>query len=160
MKTIMNYVAIAAIVFTFLGASTLHAQEWTEKQKEVWQVVETSWEKMQDGDYEGSFENMHKKYLGWNHESPLPISKEKWVKSIEMMKEYATLKYYDIEPARILVHNDVAVVHYYFEQYIDYEKDKVITEYNYKGKNTEFYIKEDGKWLLIGDMTLWGDENN
>ncbi len=158
MKTIMNYAVIAAIVFSFLGASTLHAQEWTEEQKEVWQVVETSWAKMQEGDYEGSFANIHEKYLGWNQEMPLPTNKEKWVKSIETMKEFATLKYYDIEPARILVHKDVAVVHYYFEQYIDYEKDKVITEYNYKGKNTEFYIKEDGKWLLIGDMTLWGDE--
>ena len=74
------------------------------------------------------------------------------------MKDFATLEYYDIEPARILVYKDVAVVHYYYEQYIIFTKDDEKTEYNYKGKNTEFYIKEGGNWLLIGDMTVWKEK--
>lgn len=155
MKTLMNYSAIVLLMIAFLGASTLNAQEWTKDQKEVWKVVENAWAKMQEGDYESSYATIHEKYLGWNHEMPLPTSKEKWVKSIEMMKDFAKLKYYDIEPARILVYGDVAVVHYYFEQHIVFTKDGEETDYSYKGKNAEFYIKEKGEWLLIGDMTFW-----
>ena len=157
MKKLMNYAVIAAIVFSFLGASTLVAQDWTKDQKEVWKVVETAWSKMQEGDLESSNATIHEQYLGWNQEMPLPTNKEKWVKKMEMMKDFATLEYYDIEPARILVYKDVAVVHYYYEQYIIFTKDDEKTEYNYKGKNTEFYIKEGGNWLLIGDMTVWDD---
>jgi hypothetical protein len=109
---------------------------------------------MQEGDLESSNATIHEQYIGWNQEMPLPTNKEKWVKKMEMMKDIATLVYYDIEPARILVYKDVAVVHYYYEQYIISTKD----DEKYKGKNTEFYIKEGGNWLLIGDMTIWDDK--
>ena len=26
-----------------------------------------------------------------------------------------------------------------------------------KGKNVEFYVKEGGKWLLLGDMSVYED---
>ena len=71
------------------------------------------------------------------------------------MKDYVKLVDYDIEPARILVYDDVAVVHYYFEQTMTITKDDTTSEVNFKGKNAEFLIKEGGKWLLIGDMTFW-----
>jgi len=154
----MNYAVIAVIIFSFLGASTLVAQEWTKEQKEVWQVIEEAWAKWQEGDFDASFASIHEKYLGWNHEDPLPTTKEKWVKSNEALKDLAKLDYYDIEPARILVYGDVAVVHYYYENYITFTKGEESKEYHYKGKNAEFYIKEDGKWMLIGDMTVWKDK--
>lgn len=155
MKKMKNYAVIAAITFTFLGASTLVAQEWTKEQQEVWEVVEDGWAQWQAGDFDASFAGIHEKYLGWNNEDPLPTTKEKWVKSVEEMKNFVKLDYYDIEPARILVYDNVAVVHYYFENYIIYTKDDEKKDYHYKGKNAEFYIKEDGKWLLIGDMSIW-----
>jgi len=71
------------------------------------------------------------------------------------MKDYAKMDYYDLEPARILVYGDAAVVHYYYENYITFTKNDKKSEYNYKGKNAEFYIKEDGKWFMIGDMSVW-----
>lgn len=155
MKKLMNYAAIAVTMIVFLGASTLNAQEWSKDQMEVWKVVENAWATWQEGDFEASTANIHEKYLGWNNEDPLPTTKEKWIKSMNKMKDFVKLTYYDIEPARILVYGDVAVVHYYYEQSFAYTKDDETTDYNYKGKNAEFLIKEKGEWLLIGDMTFW-----
>lgn len=155
MKIITNYSAIVVLLIAFLGASTLNAQDWTKDQKEVLDVIENAWAKWQEGDFDASVASIHEKYLGWNQEDPLPTTKTKWVKSIEKMKDYVKLVDYDIEPARILVYKDVAVVHYYFEQTMSVTKNDTTTEINFKGKNAEFLIKEGGKWLLIGDMTFW-----
>lgn len=158
MKKLMKCAMITTITIAFLSVSSLNAQEWTKEQKEVWQVVETAWEKWQEGDFDASFASIHEKYLGWNQEDPLPTSKEKWRKSVETWKEYTKLDYYDNEPARILVNGDVAVVHYYTDYYLTFTKGEDKKQKSYKGKNTEFYIKEDGKWLLIGDMSVWTDK--
>ena len=155
MKRFMNYAAIAVTMIAFLGVSTLNAQEWTKDQMEVWSVIESSWANWQEGDLEASVASIHEKYLGWNIEDPLPTTKEKWLKSMNMMKDFVKLNYYDIEPARILVYDDVAVVHYYYSQSFTYTKDDETTDFNYKGKNAEFLIKEKGEWFLIGDMTFW-----
>jgi len=155
MKIFTKYSTILIVLFAFLAAPSLQAQDWSKDQKEVLEIIENAWAKWQEGDFDASVESIHEKYIGWNQEDPLPTSKAKWVKSIEKMKDYVKLIDYDIEPARILVYDDVAVVHYYFEQTMAYTKDDKTTEINFKGKNAEFLIKEGGKWLLIGDMTFW-----
>jgi hypothetical protein len=155
MKTLLNYAVLLLTAITFLGVSTVHAQEWTKDQQEVWQVIETAWEYYQVENYDAAFESIHEKYLGWNHEDPLPTGKAKWMKTMETMKEFGKLTYYDLDPARILVYDNVAVVHYYFTQTIAYTKDGETTDYTMKGKNAEFLIKEGGDWFLIGDMTFW-----
>lgn len=152
MKKATKLAAIAAILFAFLGASTLVAQEWTKEQKEVWQVVENQWENWQAKDIDGAFANIHENYLGWNDEMPMPTSKAKWMES---MKKYAGMmshEDYNIEPARIHVEGDAAVVHYYFSYQMDMGGEKKWM--GYKGKWSEFYIKEDGEWMMIGDFTF------
>ncbi len=112
---------------------------------EIWEVIENAWATWQEGDLEVSTANIHEKYLEWNNENPLPTTKEKWIKSMNKMKDFVKLTYYDIEPARILVYGDVAVIHYYYKQIFTYTKDDETTDYNYKGKNAEFLIKEKGQ---------------
>ena len=155
MKTLLNYALLLVTAIVFVGVSTVHAQEWTKDQQEVWQVIETAWENYQVESYEAAFKSIHEKYLGWNHEDPLPTGKVKWMKTMEIMKEFGKMAYYDLDPARILVYDNVAVVHYYFTQTIAYTKDGETVDYNMKGKNAEFLIKEGGDWFLIGDMTFW-----
>jgi len=158
MKKLMNYTAIAVSMMAFLSASTLNAQEWTKEQMEVWKKVEQKFVKWQEGDYDAAFASLHEKYIGWNNHMPLPTTKDKWVNSASEMKGLYKLTYYDIEPARILVYGDVAVVHYYYDQSFTYTKGDEIKEFNAKGKYTEFLIKEKGKWFIIGDMTYRKDE--
>ena len=158
MKKRFKCVMICFITITFLGATSLYAQDWSKEQLELWQTIENAWTKWQEGDFDASFASIHDKYQGWNNEDPLPTSKEKWRKSVEDWKEYTTLDYYNNDPARILIYDNVAVVHYYTEYNLTYTKNEEKKEYYFKGKNAEFYIKEDGKWMLIGDMSVWEDK--
>lgn len=159
MKKLINITTITLILFAFMGTSTLYAQEWTKEQKEVWQTVEDYWVKWQAKDFDGAFANIHDKYLGWYAEDPLPTSKEKWYNSMNKYKEFISKLNYDVEPARILVHGDVAVVHLYYSFSLLYDDGENKKKVSYSGKWTEFFIKEDGKWMLIGDLTTEDDDD-
>ncbi|MFH1297068.1 MAG: nuclear transport factor 2 family protein [Bacteroidota bacterium] len=154
MKTLMNYKAIILLMITFLGASSLNAQEWTKEQKAVWQEVENMWAYWQAGDFDSAFANVHENYLGWNNESPMPISKKKWIDPMKKSKELYSDYAFDIEPARILVHGDAAVVHYYYQMSWRFNDGEEKYKASYHGKWTAFFIKEDGKWMMLGDMTF------
>jgi hypothetical protein len=145
---------VVVVFAVFLATTTAFAQEWTKAQKEVWQVVEDSWAKMKSGDVDGSIACVHDKYQGWNQEAPLPMTKEMIKKWYEELK--ATQKFdYFLNPARIVVTENAAVVDYFFSiQATNITGDNKKME-PMRGKNAEFYVKEGSKWLLLGDMTTF-----
>lgn len=160
MKKLINYAVIALTCVAFLGASTAFGQDWSKDQKEVWQTVENGWVGWKSGDTKATFATIHDKYLGWNNEDPLPTSKEKWMSMYEMYQEYSKVEYYSLDPARILVYDDNAVVYYYFEFYSVYTKGDKKKESHVEGKNVEFFVKEGGKWMLLGDMTVFEEDDD
>jgi hypothetical protein len=137
-----------------MGTSGASAQEWTKAQKEIWQVVENSWMTWTTLDIEGFAAILHEKYQGWNNNTPLPITKEMYKKELQEMQKTLKFGFYEINPARIVVTENAAVVDYYFVyETTDTQVEKAEKHEN-SGKNVEFYTKEGGKWLLIGDLTL------
>ena len=157
MKKLMNYFVIAMTCIAFLGTSTAIAQDWSKDQKEVWETIEDGWAAWKSGDADAAFKGVHERYLGWNNDEPLPTTKEKWMESYKMYKEYMTIEYYSLNPARILIEGDNAIVYYYFEFYSVYAKGDKKQEKQVVGKNVEFYVKDGGKWMLLGDMTYFDD---
>lgn len=157
----MIYVFVTAItVFAFVNVNTLSGQEWSKDQKAVWQEVENGWKAWKSGDSNGAFKGVHEKYLGWNHDDPMPISKAKWKNQYEMWSSYMKVQYYDLEPARIVVEDNSAVVYYYFEFSSVIDKDGMKKNRNMEGRNVEFYVKDGGDWMLLGDMTYFeGDDD-
>lgn len=153
MKKFISYLTVALTCLAFLGANTLLAQEWTKEQKEVWKTIEDSWEAWKTGDVDKTFDFIHDKYMGWNNEQPLPMSKDQWMKSYNMNKDYMKVQSYNLNPARIVVDGNNAVVHYYFDFYITITKGDKQKEKGMSGKNAEFYVRQNGNWLLLGDMT-------
>ena len=153
MKTLTNLSAVVILMIAIFSASTSNAQEWTKAQKEVWKSVENGWAQFQKGDLDAFFASVHQKYMGWSNMEPLPASKEKWFNSSKELMKHFKFENYDIEPARILVYDNVAVVDYYYEYTGTDTKNDKTTEYQVKGKYVAFLIKEGGKWMLIGDMT-------
>jgi hypothetical protein len=152
MKTSLKY-TIIAIIALFITSSAM-AQEWTKEQKEVWQTVEDIWSKWKANDVAGAAANIHEKYQGWNGEMPLPIGKEKMTQMFQDMKDMEKLDYYSIDPARITVSGDAAVVDYYFNYTVTRTMGTEKKQVHERGKNVEFYVKSGGKWLLLGDMTV------
>jgi hypothetical protein len=146
----ISLVALIAIVST----SITYAQEWTKTQKEVWQVVESEWAAWKNGDVAGMTAVLHEKYQGWNAEYPLPVTKAMTSEYFTMMKDAYKIVFMNINPARIVVTENSAVVDYFFAYSISYgEGDKKETK-EFKGRAVEFYTKEGGKWLLLGDMMV------
>jgi hypothetical protein len=146
---------IFIIIIVTLFATKLSAQEWTAEQKEVWQVIENTWKNLQAGNVDPSFYVFHEKYQGWSNSEPLPLSKEKAIQVFQHLKDTWKIPDYSINPARIAVVGNAAVVHYYFHFTLVVAVGDEKKTNDMKGKYTEFYIKEDGKWLCLGDMTVY-----
>jgi hypothetical protein len=149
-----NLLKCAAVAFiAFIATTVAFTQEWTKAQKEVWQIVEDGWAKWKAGDYAGGEAYLHEKYQGWNDQIPLPITKARVVQQNLEYKDVSKLEHYSLNPARIVITENAAVVDYYYSAQTTYKTGEKTVPYNFHGKNAEFYVKEAGKWLLLGDMT-------
>ncbi len=146
--------AVIAAVVMCIATSAL-AQEWTKEQTELWKVVEDSWVKWKEGDLDGMAAYFHEKYQGWSSDAPLPIGKTEIFKWYKEMKEFMKVDYISAEPARIVITKNAGVVDYYFSVNATYTRGEAKSSEVLKGKNAEFYVREDGKWLLLGDMTVF-----
>lgn len=154
MKTLKINSAIVILLIAFLGTTTLNAQEWTSDQKTVWNEVEKMWANWKDGNIDEAFANVHEQYLGWNNSAPMPISKGKWVQSEKDFMASVSNQNYDIEPARIVIYKNVAVVHYYFNYSFVLTNGEKKEQHSYSGKWSAFFVLEKSLWLMIGDFTF------
>jgi|WetSurMetagenome_2_1015567.scaffolds.fasta_scaffold185714_1 hypothetical protein len=157
MKNLLKIIVTA--VFFLLFTMAAMPQEWSKEQSEVWKVVEDGWAKWKAGDTDAMASMLHEKYQGWSDDSPLPMTKQKVIQWYKDMKNMMQINYYDIEPARIVITKNAAVVDYYFSYSGMFTMNDKKEAKEGEGKNVEFYIKEDGKWQLIGDMTVHGDDD-
>ncbi|MEJ2596326.1 MAG: nuclear transport factor 2 family protein [bacterium] len=160
MKKFINYSLAAMITLVLLSANNVNGQTWSKEQKAVWEVVQKGWDDYVSGDVEKAFSGVHEMYLGWNAEEPLPVSKESWIKEYNRWKEHVSFDYYDLKPASITVIGESAIVYYYFEFVMTFHKDEMKKTREVKGKNVEFYVKDGGQWMLLGDMTHYKETGN
>lgn len=119
------------------------------KQKEVWKTVETYTSLIMKGDIEKFLGYYHDDYSGWDYFEALPVNKEDLKNELWQLPKRKTTSYHLI-PVAVTVINDMAIVHYYYSIiYINtdgIEKEK-------QGRNTDILIKQNNKWILIGDHT-------
>ena len=160
MKNLTKFAAIATLLFTFLAGSTLTAQEWTKDQLDVWKKVDSMWAKWQANDIDGLADLIHENYLGWGNSSPMPESKAKWVGSRKKYSPMMSMQDYDIEPVRIHVERNTAVIHYYFSYSYMLDLDGEKKWVSQEGKWTAYMIMEKDLWQLIGDFTCTEDEDD
>ncbi len=160
MKNLTKIAATALILFAFLSGTSISAQEWTKDQLEVWNVSQAMWEKWKAKDMEGAFANIHDNYQGWNNEVPMPMSKKKWMEQMKPYMDMMSDLSYSNEPARIVVVGDAAIIHYYFSYSFMITKDDKQKWISNQGKYTEFYVKDKGQWMMIGDFTFSMEEDD
>lgn len=159
MKKVLHLVLTAFLMLIFLSTTSLQAQEWNKEQLEVWKVVEDTWMKWEKLDIEGAMENFHEQYQGWNADYALPTDKEKLTKRFNMMKEMMKITFWDLNPARITVTENAAVVNYYYELTFTMKMGEKTKDVTYNGKNVDFFVKDGGSWKLLGDFTAEEDND-
>lgn len=134
------------LVFLF-GMQSIHAQMWSDSQKEVWKAVTTYNDSWKSGDSDAFMSNFHKDYKGWHYSSPIPIDKSSTGKYVKFGMENREVIFSHIEPVSIQVFDDFAIVNYLFHN-ISKRGDKTNS---YEGRWTDVLKKESGKWMLVAD---------
>jgi ketosteroid isomerase-like protein len=140
---------VLIFVFAFMLSASAVAQEWSKEQLEVWQNVEAYWDHSAQRDLDGMLSYFHDDYLGWSTNSPLPDGKaevEKWLKH---MFATTTEVLHTIQPVGIAIHDDIAIVHYY---YSELEKNAKGEEEYSQGRWTDILKKQGGRWVLVADQ--------
>jgi hypothetical protein len=153
MKKLYAFAAIALL--TLILSTAVRAQEWTKEQTEVWKVVQDEWANWKAGNIDAMAAAIHEKYQGWSSDSPLPVGKTEMIAWYNSMKGQMKVNYLELQPARITVTKTSAVVDYYFSANATYTMGGNTETKDMQGKAVEFYVLESGKWLLLGDMTVF-----
>ena len=107
----LRVILLAALVVVVSSTDSVLGQNWTPEQQEVLDALDRNYDIWASGDTEAYIDTYHDDYVGWWGGSPLPATKEMTAKGT---RHYAGGKVhlYSIWPLAVLVHGDVAVVHY------------------------------------------------
>ncbi len=147
MKTLVKGVLIVLCI-TLLSSAQLFGQEWSEEQKEVWKNVETYSELSAKRDLEGFLGYFHDDYSGWFNQNALPNNKASVRKFLSHIFKTTKVLVNDIQPVAIKIHDNIAIVHYYYSNIV---KDVEGKEKNTSGRWTDILMKQGDKWVMIGD---------
>lgn len=146
MKTLKSAMLSLALL-TF--SATSFAQEWSDKQKEVWMFVEEYSQAYESGDYDKFMSVFHKDYKGWGYESPVPMGKDVVGKYIKMGMENYEVVFSNRIPLSIQVYDDFAVVNYMFHSMGKMKGTDEVEEF--KGRWTDILMKDGNNWYLLAD---------
>lgn len=137
---------LAIIIFTF--TQNISAQQWTSEQQEVWKTVQTYNKYAENRDIQSYINSFDESYSGWGYDNDVPEGKKALVNSLDFWFNNSKIIYLTIIPATIWVKGDFAYVHYHFTTVRENKEGK--SEW-VKGRWTDILMKENGKWLIIGD---------
>jgi len=120
---------------------------WSDEQREVWNNLEKHWQCLIDAKIDEFLKFIHKDFVGYGHESPLPVDRpwlEKWV---GFWAKSTNIIICELRPIHLKLHNDTAIVQYCIftiEQTKSGQTNHVIRRY------TMTWKKESGNWIVIG----------
>ena len=136
-----------SVLFVLTPLTSL-AQEWSAAQKEIWKNVEAYWALDAAGSTEAFMAYFHTDYTGWNLNNAMPSSKASATKFISYGHKSSKTLVYDIQPAAIKIHGNVAFVHYHYVQVV---KDAAGKDKETSGRWTDILMKQGDNRIVIGD---------
>jgi hypothetical protein len=139
-----NIVILILVSVVFFWPFNVTGEEWTAEQKEVWEVVKAGWEKIKNSDSEGLAENVHKNAIIWWSSTTSPHRVEMIRGSYDRWFNYEKVIESELQPLRIEIFNDIALIAYYANWKSDRRSAKV--------KYLLVYMKQGDKWLSIGSL--------
>ena len=128
-----------------LPTQNIQAQQWTPEQKEVWAIVEATWQADKDGK-NWVEEYSHPDFLGWSFSYPMPRNKSNANKWFNAYKPISKILEYQVTPVGIIVKDNIAIAHYYARQINESYDGKKKSE---TSRWTDILIKEGDRWLYI-----------
>ena len=121
-------------------------EEWTDEQKEVWNVIEDRWIRIKEGDLKALEAGIHDEALSWENSKEVPLDKNLSVMSYARWVNYARPVTYEIEPYAIQIFGDIANVFYSYRW-------KAKKEYSGHNRALISFKKQNGRWLIISALS-------
>jgi ketosteroid isomerase-like protein len=140
-------ILILSLLVMVVCTNTSTAQEWSAEQTEVWKAVEGWWEVYKNNNVEGVKALFHKDYVGWTWGDYAPEGQKEAFKWASHSIPKGKIAYINLKPLKILVIDDVAVLHYYYSTQKSVDGKDVVEQ----GRWTDVWKKEDNKWRLVAD---------
>ena len=148
----LNALATISTLF-FLFAANVYAQELSREKSDLWKVSNDIFTTWKDGDFDRFGSMIHDQYQGWSNHDSLPVSKENLISRYRKGKELYQLKPVVRKPVSLIIEKNNAVVYYCFEYIMVFLDKKKKKQSKISGKTTEYFVRVDGNWLLLGDMS-------
>ncbi len=122
-------------------------EHWTKDQISIWNNFENHWQQLLDGNIEEFLSYIHSDFIGYGHESPLPVDKpwlEKWVGFWANTTKFAIC---ELRPINVKIHGDIAIL-----QVIIFTIEKTSGGQGVRAmrRYTMTWEKAKDKWLVIG----------
>jgi ketosteroid isomerase-like protein len=112
----------------------------------VWATVERIWAATERGDDDWVDTMLSADFVGWSNNSPAPRSRG----SVRMWNSFdqqqADGVRHELYPLSIVVHGDMAVVHYLYTNAVQ-TRDKKVNVTN--GRYTDVLVRDEGSWKFI-----------
>ena len=142
MKNAKKFLSLLiAIGLVVLGNVQAFGQEWSEDQKQILQMEIEYWDSLKNKNIDEYTGLWHKDAIAWPHYARGPIGKEGVVNRVIPVIQFITS--YDLNPQAINVFGNFAVIYYRYN-WTAPDGAKVT------GRIGHFWMKQDGKWQIIG----------
>ncbi len=144
----MRHLLSVIVILSATGAAVAPAfgQTWSDKQLEVWNVIEAQWKASMEKDATWPDKYLHEKLIAWGDEIPMPRDKSSMDKWIRYGMENSTTLLQELFPVGIIVHGNTAVAHYFYSQASEDRKGERKTTH---GHYTDVLVKENGTWRFL-----------
>ena len=130
---------ILSVIFVFSCLQAV-AEEWSAEQKEVWKMQEAVWSLWKKGDVEGVLASYHDDCTLWYYRATFTTDKG-YVK--QRLNYNKSINFFELEPQDVKIFDNFAIVQYSI-------KYNIVKEHNERRMTT--WMKQNGKWLIIGSM--------
>ncbi|MDH4072515.1 MAG: nuclear transport factor 2 family protein [Gammaproteobacteria bacterium] len=136
----------AAILLLAAAPGSALAQDSADDQVAVWAMIEEIWSAQESGATDWVDAMLSGDFMGWPSGSPAPRNKAStrmWSKfDTEQRKGLA----HELYPLSIVVHGDMAVVHYLYTL-VEQTKDRQVVRTN--GRYTDVLVRDGSDWKFI-----------
>ena len=140
---------VTILISLFMLPNIMIGQSFSKAEQKVIEGVESYWSDFAGKDKNKWLDDFHDSYKGWSVGSEFLNTKEDNIKWNNYTWGKDEVLFWDITPIGVVLHDNIAVVHYYYTTISKNKNNgKETTE---KGKWTDVIINDGGKWKLVAD---------
>ena len=140
-KIIVSLLFIGIAVFWSLQA---FGAEWSEAQKEIWNLEKKYWECIKNADVETYKNLLHENVVSMRSRNYSPDNKPEEIEKIRRWVSRRKPQSYEIRPLAIQLFDNVAIACFYYK----FTGNK----FSDSGRVTHTWMKQNSTWYLIGLM--------